>query len=98
MTSSATSRLRLDIHHIKVDFKKSEVFQPLNTDQSAGSAHIEDNLFIQVMLTSSLSTSLHSLHSYFECDSMANKYLYLMYIYTFIYLYIANSVCSEFER
>ncbi len=29
MTSSATSRLRLDFHHIKVDFKKSEVVQPL---------------------------------------------------------------------
>ncbi len=28
MTSSATSRLRLD-HHIKADFKKSEVVQPL---------------------------------------------------------------------
>ncbi len=27
--SSATSRLRLDFHHIKVDFKKSEVVQPL---------------------------------------------------------------------
>ncbi len=25
MTSSATSRLRLNFHHIKVDFKKSEV-------------------------------------------------------------------------
>ncbi len=24
-----TSRLRLDFHHIKVDFKKSEVIQPL---------------------------------------------------------------------
>ncbi len=29
MTSSATSRLRLNFHHIKVDFKKSEVVQPL---------------------------------------------------------------------
>ncbi len=29
MTSSATSRRRLDFHHIKVDFKKSEVVQPL---------------------------------------------------------------------
>ncbi len=29
MTSSATSRLRLDFHHIKVDFKKLEVVQPL---------------------------------------------------------------------
>ncbi len=29
MTSSATGRLRLDFHHIKVDFKKSEVVQPL---------------------------------------------------------------------
>lgn len=40
------------------------------TDQSAGSAYIQDNLFIQVMLTSSLSTSPHS---YFECDSMIKK-------------------------
>ncbi len=29
MTSSATSGLRLDFHDIKVDFKKSEVIQPL---------------------------------------------------------------------
>ncbi len=29
MTSSATSRLRLDFHHIKVDLKKTEVIQPL---------------------------------------------------------------------
>ncbi len=29
MTSSATSRLRLDFHQIKFDFKKSEVVQPL---------------------------------------------------------------------
>ncbi len=29
MTLSATSQLRLDFHHIKVDFKKSEVIQPL---------------------------------------------------------------------
>ncbi len=31
MTSSATSRLRLDFHYIKVDFKKSEVVQLLST-------------------------------------------------------------------
>ncbi len=31
MTSSATSRLRIDFHRIKVDFKKkSEVFNPYN--------------------------------------------------------------------
>ncbi len=29
MTSSATSRRRLDFHHKIVDFKKSEVVQPL---------------------------------------------------------------------
>ncbi len=29
MTSSATSRLRLDFHHIKVNFKKSEIVQAL---------------------------------------------------------------------
>ncbi len=29
MMSSATSRLRLDFHHIKVDLKNSEVVQPL---------------------------------------------------------------------
>ncbi len=29
MTSSVTSRIRLDFHHIKLDFKKSEVVQPL---------------------------------------------------------------------
>ncbi len=36
------------------------------TDQSAGSADKQENLFIKVMLTSSL-------HSYFESDSMAKK-------------------------
>ncbi len=33
MTSLATSRLRLDFHHIKVDLKKSEVVQPLTSDR-----------------------------------------------------------------
>ncbi len=61
MTSSATSRLRLDFHHIKVDFKKSEVvlIQPLlsqtNNDfsNSAGLCYMETCLNVAIPDSSS---------------------------------------------
>ncbi len=46
--SSVTNRLRLDFHHIKVDFKKSEVDQPLASGvDKLRSLHTESEIFVR---------------------------------------------------